>query len=113
MTQKYGAPTPEIEALLEEIKTLTPNQSEALRVAWMARASVPDASWTAALDASCTTARAAARDAAWRDARTVAGTADWNAARTAILALVVRDRITPEQFDALYGAWASVMKVGE
>ena len=31
------------------------------------------------------------------------------AARDAALALVVRDLITPEQFDRLYGPWASVM----
>jgi len=60
-------------------------------------------------DASCTTTLAASRDAAWRDALGVAGAAGWNAAMTAILAPVVRDRITAEQFDSLYGPWASVM----
>lgn len=35
-----------------------------------------------------------------------AGGAAWAAA----LALVVRDLITPEQFDVLYGPWASVME---
>ena len=34
----------------------------------------------------------------------------WTAARDAALALVVRDLITPEQFDLLYGPWASVME---
>ena len=110
-TQKYGPQTAEIEALIDRIRTLTPNQSEALRVAWVARTVMPDASWNRALDASCTTALAAARDAAWRDARTAAGAADWNAARYAILALVVRDRITPEQFEVLYDPWKSVMEV--
>ena len=41
-----------------------------------------------------------------------AGFAAWYAASAAwpaALALVVRDLITPEQFDLLYGTWASVM----
>jgi hypothetical protein len=44
---------------------------------------------------------AAARDAAWVAARDAA----WDAAG----ALVVRDLITPEQFDVLTGPWVSVM----
>ncbi len=111
--QKYGPQTAEIEALIDRIRTLTPSQSEALRLAWVARTVMPDASWNRALDASCTTALDAARDAAWRDARIAAGTEDWNAARNAILALVVRDQIAHEQFDTLYGAWKSVMEEDE
>ena len=42
--------------------------------------------------------------------------AAWDAARSAaadaVVALVVRDLITPEQFDVLYGPWASVMEDG-
>ena len=41
----------------------------------------------------------------WTVNRPAARTAAWPAA----LALVVRDLITPEQFDILYGPWASVM----
>ena len=40
------------------------------------------------------------------DAGYAAGYAAWDAA----FALVVRDLITPEQFDRLYGPWASVME---
>ena len=35
--------------------------------------------------------------------------AAWNAARDAALALVARDLISTEHFDALYGPWASVI----
>ena len=44
----------------------------------------------------------AAGDAAWDAAR--------DAAEYAAIALVVRDLITPEQFETLYGPWASVME---
>ena len=46
------------------------------------------AAWSAARSAARDAARAAARDAAW--------------------ALLVRDLITPAQFDVLYGPWAAV-----
>ena len=39
--------------------------------------------------------------------------AAWYAARYAAFALVVKDLITPEQFDLLYGPWASVMEAEE
>ncbi len=48
-------------------------------------------------------------NAAWGAARNAAR----NAAGNSALALLVRDLITPEQFDVLYGPWASVMEVDE
>ena len=51
-----------------------------------------------------------ARVAAWDAARDAARAAAWDAAWAAALALLVRDLITPEQFDLLYGPWASVME---
>jgi hypothetical protein len=48
----------------------------------------------------------AAWDAAWGAARDAA----WAAARGAARALLVRDLITPDQFDRLYGPWASVIE---
>jgi hypothetical protein len=45
--------------------------------------------------------RDAARNAAWDAA--------WAAARNAALALIVRDLITAEQFELLYGSWRSVI----
>lgn len=55
-------------------------------------------------------ARAAAGDAAWDAARAAAGGAAGGAARAAACALVVKDLITTEQFNLLYGPWASVME---
>lgn len=37
----------------------------------------------------------------------------WDAILLAVLALAARDIISKEQFDALYGPWASVMEVQE
>ncbi len=62
-----------------------------------ARGAVREASWGAS--------REAAREAAWEAARGAA----WEAAWEAVLALGVRDLITPEQFDSLYSPWQSVM----
>ena len=47
----------------------------------------------------------AAGDAAWDAAGNAAGSAAWDAA----LALVVRDLISVEHFNTLYGPWASVI----
>ena len=57
------------------------------------------AAWAAARDAA-TAARAAARDAA---------TAARDAARDAALALLARDKLSPEQFDLLYKPLASII----
>ncbi|WP_177204458.1 hypothetical protein [Streptomyces sp. CC53] len=74
-----------------------------------ARAAAWDVAWAAAGDA----ARAAARDAAGDAARDVAGIAARDAARDvagiAARALVARDLISEEHFNALYGPWASVL----
>jgi len=70
-----------------------------------ARSAARSAAWSAARYAAWDAARSAAWDAAW-DA---AWAAAWSAARSAAWALMVKDLITPEQFDLLYGPWASVM----
>jgi hypothetical protein len=75
-----------------------------------------DAAWYAAIDAAryaaIDAARYAARDAARYAARNAAidaaRDAAWYAAWDAAWALVVKDLITPKQFDTLYGPWASV-----
>ena len=51
----------------------------------------------------------AARDATWSAARDAARDAAWNAAR----ALLVKDLITPEQFELLYGPWRSAVGTNE
>ena len=70
-----------------------------------ARSAARSAAWSAARYAAWDAARSAAWDAAW-DA---AWAAAWSAARSAAWALMVKDLITPEQFDLLYGPWALVM----
>ncbi|MHB1701334.1 MAG: hypothetical protein ACYCSN_14580 [Acidobacteriaceae bacterium] len=101
--QKYGPQTPEIEALIAKIRSLTHEQAKALDDAWDDARN--DAWYAVRYDASY-----AARDAAWYAARDAAWDAPWYTARDAILALLVRDLITPEQFDLLYGPWKSVME---
>ncbi len=78
MDDKYGPNTAEVEALIEEMRSLTPEQITRLD---------------------------AALDAAWGEA--------WDAARDALVALVVRDLITQEDFDSLYRPWASVMEAAD
>ena len=94
--QKYGPQTAEIEAVIVKIATLTDEQVQALEAAWYASW---DDAWNAALND--------ALDATWEDALD----SSWNAARYAILALLVQDRIAPEQFEVLYDPWKSVMEV--
>ena len=60
-----------------------------------------DAARDAAWDAAWYAAREAARDAAWGAARDAARGAAWGAAWGAATALVLRDRLTPEQFSIL------------
>ena len=105
--------------LIESVRRLTADEISRLAAAWEA---AWDAAWAAARDAAWDAAWEAARDAAWEAAwdaaRDAARDADWDAAwyaawyaaRAATLALVVKDLITPEQFDLLYGPWASVME---
>jgi hypothetical protein len=100
--QLFGPNGEQVVALIEQAKTLTPEQSRALVAAWAA-------AWDAARAAAWDTAWAAARDAARAAARDAARAAVWDAAWAAARALVVRDLITPEQFDLLAGPWVSVM----
>ena len=86
-----------VAALIERAARLTADEAKALTAAW-----------AAARDTARDTARDAARAAAWAAARDTARDAAWGAAGDAALALVVRDRISQEHFDALYGPWASV-----
>ena len=88
---KYGPNSAQVEALLEKIKTITLEQAEAL-------AAARDAARGAALGA----ARGAALGAAQGAAR--------GAALDAALVLVVKDLISEDDFNTLYGPWASVME---
>ena len=95
MSGRYGPNTARVEALIETIETITPKQIDKL-----------DAAWDAARDA----ALGAAWDAAWDAARGAALGAAWGAAWDAACALVVRDLISEEDFDLLYGPWKIVME---
>lgn len=99
---KYGSNTPEVEAVIKKINKLTPEQIKALDAAW-------DEAYVCASWDEARRAKDAARREAWYGARVEARYAAWDA----LMALVVKDLITPEQFDLLYGPWASVMEVSE
>jgi hypothetical protein len=78
-------------AMIERCRTIMAEQAERL-----------DAARDAARDAAQRVARDAVWDAAWDAARDAAGDAAG--------ALLVRDLITAEQFDLLYGPWREVME---
>ena len=112
-----------VAAQIERCNTLTADEARrlvvALDAAWGAAwdaawGAARGAAWDAARDAAWGAAWGAAWDAAWGAAwdaaRDAAWGAAWGAARDAALALLVCDLITAEQFDALYGPWASVIE---
>jgi hypothetical protein len=135
--QKYGPQTAEIKALIEQVKTVTPEQAEALSnvvrseeswdaawdTLWDARRedawndawdSMRETIWNALWDAMRATVWSAAlvavREALWDEVWEEALEMVWVViAHDALLALLVRDLITPDQFDALYVPWSSVM----
>ena len=111
LNDKYGPQTAEIEAVIERLKTMTADEIEALAAAWDAARTV---AWDAARTAAWYDVRYDVRDAtwgaAWYDVRYDVRDATWGAVRDAILALLVKDLITPEQFDLLYGPWKQVME---
>jgi hypothetical protein len=96
----------DVAALIDRAGRLTPAESHALYAAW-------DAAWTPASDAAWDAARVAARVASWNAARNAAWDAAeegaWDAASDAAIALVVRNLITLEHFDTLYGPWRDVI----
>lgn len=118
----------EVAAFIERCQTLTTDDLVRLSAAWktMWNDDVLWAGWEASHDAAWRGARDFARAAAWFAAWKASwqGVPDeaWNgipdeawpaardAARDAALGLLVRDLITPEQFEILYGPWASVME---
>jgi hypothetical protein len=136
--QALGPNGEEVAAHIEQCRTVTPNQAQRLDAAryaarYAAGYAAGYAARYAAGYAAGYAARYAARYAAGYAARYAAGYAAWDAAGyaagyaaryaagyaawdaagyaawDAVGALVVRDLITPEQFNTLYGPWASVM----
>ena len=99
-----------VAALIERAKNLTPSEIERLaaaRVAAVVAAVV--AAQTAAVVAARYAAVVAAQMAAWVAARYAAGVAARYAAGVAAVALVVRDLISEEHFNTLYGPWREVL----
>jgi hypothetical protein len=111
-----------VAGVIERTRRVTYAEVAALRAArgaaWDAARDVAwDAAWDATRDGAWDAVRNAARDAvrdAVRDAaRDATWGAAWDAARgaawDAALALLVRDLISKEHFDCLYGLWARVI----
>ena len=100
--QALGPNGEAVAAFIERCRTLTLEQARKLAAAWAA-------TWDAAGAAAWDVAESAARAAAW-DA---AGDAAWDVAGDVAGAILVRDRITPEQYailvrpfvDAGLGEW--------
>ena len=130
--QALGPNGQEVAALIERCKTLTKDEARQLSYARIAaryaacyasrEAAWNASAWSSAREAAryaaLQAARDAARDAAWDAARNASACyasreAASDAARNASSALIVKDKITKELFDLLYGPWASVMETEE
>ena len=92
----------EVAELVETARGLTPDQLDAINTA---RTATRDAALSAALDAAWDAVWEAAR----KTARVAALDATPDAAWNAVLAVLVRDLIAPEQYDILTEPWRTVM----
>jgi hypothetical protein len=112
LAHKYGCTAVKVVRELPAWMALGPNGEAG--AAMIERCRTIMAEQAERLDAARRAARDAARDAAQRVARDAVWDAAWDAARDAAGdaagALLVRDLITAEQFDLLYGPWKSVME---
>ena len=100
--QALGPQGREVAAIIDRARMLTTDE---LRRLGAARDAARDAAWVAARVA----ARDAARVAAWCAAWDAAWGAARDAARDAALATLVRDLITPKQYDLLMAPWRTVI----
>lgn len=119
MSNKYGPQTEEIEQLIQKARVLTQEQAKSLSDAWYdADESAWGDAWYEAKHSVERTASVQDWDngweTAWYNARDNSryGATDkvWDVIYDAVLALAVKDQITQERFDLLYGPWASVME---
>ena len=123
-TEALGPQGAEVAALIEAVRGLTAGEvnvlGAALDVAWgcaslAARDAARDAAWRAARDAAWRAAWDAARDAARDAAQDAAWAAAWGcvslAARDAVEALIVRDLISREHYDALTSPVRSFIRI--
>ena len=125
----YGPNTEAVEALIKKVKTITPEQAEALAIVWDRSdnsadewdgsnnsADEWDEVWRRAIHAS--EGRRGEWEAAWdaigmfrKRTYEMGGRAVEHAAWEATAALVVKDLISKDDFHTLYNPWASVMEV--
>ena len=94
---EFGPQEIEVAAIIERARRLTGDEASRLIAAQRVERS---AAWRAA------------RDAAWRAARDAAWDAAWYAVRDTLMATLVRDLITPEQYDTLMAPWREVIGNG-
>ncbi len=112
MSGRYGPNTARVEALIETIETITPEQGIRLEHAWV---SAWDEAWENAREAAQFAISQETWDAIWSTSRNAswiaAPGAIWCVIWDAVVALTVRDLISEEDFDLLYRPWRSVMEV--
>jgi hypothetical protein len=109
----FGPNGDAVAAVITRAQRLTPDEVEALAAAWrVVRVDAWVITGSAARAAGRSAALDAARSAAWRavPAAPVDAVDAADAAWCAVSAEVVRDLITPEQYEALAGPWNSVME---
>ena len=110
LEETYGPNWRYIVALARQAASLTREQAERIGAAWKAaQDAAQDAAYNAAYNAAGGNARGVAWRAAWSAALNAAGYAAGDAAGKAAYALVVRDLICPEHYQAIAGPWESVM----
>lgn len=111
MNDQYGPNSGELVTLVEKIKTITPEQAIRLEHAWV---SAWDEAWENAREAAHFAISQETWDAIWSTSRNAswiaAPGAIWCVIWDAVVALTVRDLISEEDFDLLYGPWATVME---
>ena len=119
--QALGPQGREVAAIIDRAHMLTADELRQLGAARNAARNSASAAWDAAWVAAWIAARSAARSAAWSAAwvaarvaawdaaRSAAWVAVWDAARVAALATLVRDLITPKQYDLLMAPWRTVI----
>ena len=122
MTGKFGPNTAEVEKFLGEYMQMTPFHAEALVDAWKA---VPHEKWQGAFARAIQVEGAQERRLWCGEARSQMQNARWigvlhfapslrlaiDAAMSAVMALIFRDLISPEDFATLYRPWREVMEV--
>ena len=104
--QALGPQGREVAAIIDRVRMLTTDELRQLDAAWAAAwAAARDAAWAAAWDAVRDAALDAVRDAVRDAALDAVRDAAWAAA----LATLVRDLITPKQYDLLIAPWRTVI----